>query len=116
MSSYTKHQFRYKHLEGIDYELTNSIEWELLHKEVDTAVIVPQGFIFNVSIPFWVRWVFSPHNPKYLKAACLHDYLLKRKHSKALAAAVFYDALKADNVTTWRRWIMFLAVISKTVR
>ncbi|MCJ8335050.1 MAG: DUF1353 domain-containing protein [Epibacterium sp.] len=72
---------------------------------------MPPGFAFDVSIPWWAGWVFDRHDPRYLKAAALHDYAL---HSlgwgRVGAAAPFSEALRAAGVGRWRRLAMVLAV------
>lgn len=116
MSKYTNTKLQKEFVSGIRYKVTSPLSWELLYGLPDTNFTVEEGFIFEVSIPWWARGAFNPHNDKYLKAACLHDWLLKHKYSRALAASVFYDALKADKVNRLQRWIMFQAVLIKTVK
>ena len=116
MSNYINFKLRKEYVSGKDYKLIAPFSWELLYGKPETAFTVESGFVFQVSNPWWTRPLVNPHNPKYLKAACLHDWLLKRGYSKALAASVFYDALKADKVNKVQRWGMFLAVLFKTVK
>lgn len=55
---------------------------------------VPQGFRTDgATIPFFLRWAFSPMGP-WAPAAWLHDYLLsKDAYTREMAAKVFYRAM-----------------------
>ncbi|KQI68653.1 hypothetical protein AN189_10185, partial [Loktanella sp. 3ANDIMAR09] len=52
----------------------------------------------------------SPHDPRFHKAAALHDHLLRQGWDRLTAGAVFHDALLADGVPRWRRFAMWFAV------
>ena len=71
---------------------------------------VQEGFLFDVSIPWWATWLFSRHDPKFLKAAALHDHMLQAGWSRITAGAEFHNALAADRVPVWQRITMWLAV------
>jgi len=93
------------------YMTVAAIAWEIGRKGSNLWLIVPKGFEFDVSVPFWARWLCDPRNPRYAKAACLHDHALSQGWDRVSAAAVFADALKADGVSRWRRLAMTVAVI-----
>ena len=99
--------------------------------------IVPEGRVFDVSIPRPMRLFLSPHNRRFLKAAALHDDMLchglcdqtvcdgghppelkadQVKWSREEAAGAFAAALKADGVGYWTRLIMHVGVIIWTTR
>ena len=50
-----------------------------------------------------VRRAVSPHDPRYLKAAALHDRALDTGWRWTFAAGLFEDALHADGVGKWER-------------
>jgi hypothetical protein len=110
MSSYTKPGEWCKPVTGILYTVTKPLSWEVGVKGSGLVVKVPVGTTFDVSIPVGLRWLFDPHNPAYLKAAALHDELLRRGWSRPTAGAEFHEALRADKVAAWRRLVMWLAV------
>jgi hypothetical protein len=56
------------------------------------------------------RWAFNPHDPRFLKAAALHDEMLRCGWSRTTAAGEFHAALLADGVGRCTRFIMFSAV------
>lgn len=110
MSAYTNPGEWYRHIGGIKYETTRPLIWEVGRKGSGVIVTVPQGTAFDVSIPAIMRWLFNPHDPHYLKAAALHDELLRRGWDRLTSGAQFHEALKADGVALWRRLVMWMAV------
>ncbi|KQI68202.1 hypothetical protein AN189_12350 [Loktanella sp. 3ANDIMAR09] len=99
-------------IDGTDrYRLTGPVMWEIGVKGSGLWVSVPRGRGFDVSVPRGLHWAVSPHDPRYLKAAALHDDLLARGWDRVTAGAVFHDALRADGVGPVRRLAMLLAVI-----
>jgi len=110
MSSYTKPSDWCKPVGGIVYVATKPLSWEVGVKGSGLVINVPEGALFDVSIPVGLRWLFDPHNPAYLKAAALHDEMLLRGWARTTAGAEFHEALRADKVSAWRRLVMWLAV------
>lgn len=108
MSAYTV-AFEPIAIGGIDYRLASPLTWRIGRKD-GPPVTVPAGFTFQVSVPGLFRWVFDPHDRRFLKAAAVHDWLLKKDWDQVTAAAIFHEALKADGVSTWRRAAMLVAV------
>lgn len=96
---------------GDGYLTTSEIAWEIGAKGSGLFLYVPPGFAFDVSIPRWAGWIFDRHDPRYLRAAALHDYALHRLGwGRVSAAAPFSEALRADGVSRVRRLAMVLAV------
>ena len=92
------------------YVTTAPLVWEVGRKGSQLVVTVPPDWFFDVSVPGFLRWAFSPDDPRYLKAAALHDWLLVDGWSRVAAGAVFHDALRADGVGPLRRLAMWIAV------
>ncbi|WP_099867833.1 DUF1353 domain-containing protein [Pararhizobium haloflavum] len=109
MSAYTAHLGAIP-IGGIEYRLARSLTWHIGHED-GPPVTVPAGFMFEVSVPVLLRWLFDPHDPAFHKAAALHDWLLENGWDRVTAGAVFHEALKADGVSLPRRLVMLLAVI-----
>lgn len=108
MSRYTRHD-GVLHVEGIRYALISPLVWHI-GTESGPAYTVPGWFEFDVSVPRPLWFAFNPNDPRYFKAAALHDHMLKAGWSRITAGACFHNALKADGVPAWRRVAMFLAV------
>lgn len=97
--------------DGIRYAVAIPLEWEELHKGSGEWLIVPKGFVFDVSIPAWAWIAFDPHDTRYRAAACLHDYALhKLGWDRGAAAGMAFDALIADGTPRLRATIMTAAM------
>jgi len=110
VSAYTDSAGLFERLRGIRYRTLSEIRWELWSKGSGNWFVVPSGADFDVSIPRFLHWAFSPHDPRFLKAAALHDVMLQQGVDRLRAAAEFNLALKADGVGAGERLAMFLAV------
>jgi hypothetical protein len=101
---------------GIDYRVTKALEWYIGSPE-GRLIVVPVGRIFNVSIPEGLRWLFSPHDPRFLKAAAIHDEMLhhlgfdRLPNGRVHAAGQFHHALLVAGVPVIERLPMLLAVL-----
>lgn len=94
------------------WRTTAPLRWEVGCKGSRLWFDVKTGTPFNVSRPHPIARAFvNPNDPRYRKAACLHDVSLKRGWSRTAAAGMFADALAADGVGRWRRFAMTVAVI-----
>jgi len=71
------------------------------------------------SIPRWLRWLFNPSDPRYVRAYVTHDYVnsLTAKRppgpgvwSSIVAAALLYDALRLDGAAIWPASILTAGV------
>lgn len=110
MSKFTD-QTNWHQPQGAGYITTAPLEWEVGRKGSGLWVRVPVGMCFDVSVPRPLRLVFNPHDPRYLKAAALHDYALALGWDRVSAAALFNDALKAMGVGKMERLAMTVGVI-----
>lgn len=110
MSAYTGLTAWYRRVSAESYETRRPVIWEVGKKGSGLTFVVEIGTVFDVSIPQGMRWLFDRHNPKHLKAACLHDEMLRRGWARTTAGAAFHEALRADGVSRWRRLAMWLAV------
>lgn len=97
---------------GKGYITTAPLSWEVGRIGSGLTLTVPVGKPFDVSVPRFVRWIFRPHDPRYRKAAALHDYTLADGWDRVSAGAAFADALKASGVGWLERLMMVLGVIA----
>jgi hypothetical protein len=67
------------------YVVSRPVRWLVGCSASGFVVVVPAGFEFESSVPAWLRWVWSPHAPRYLRAAAVHDYMLESGHQPELA-------------------------------
>lgn len=77
---------------------------------------VPRGFETDLaSVPALARPLFNPADPRYARAAVIHDYLLALPDFSPVTAAVaFRDALRAADVAAWRVAAMTTGVVIVT--
>nr|WP_244977894.1 DUF1353 domain-containing protein [Aureimonas jatrophae] len=97
-------------MEGIQYRQHGATRWEIGAKGSGWWFEVRDGTVFDVSIPVLLRWIFDPHDPRYLKAAALHDELLRSGVDRITAAGASNAALAADGVSRPKRFAMTIAV------
>jgi len=110
MSAFT-HQKDWSRREGEKYVTVLPLPWEVGVKGSGLWLRVPPGFVFDLSIPRALRWLFDPHAAKFRKPGALHDYALHLGWDRVSAAAAFADALKASGVGRMERLVLVLAVI-----
>lgn len=109
MSAYTVNPGWCRPFEG-GWITLSDIDFHVGREGSGLVVSVAAGTRFDVSIPRGLRWLFDPDDPRFLKAAAVHDTLLVRGWDRVTAGAVFHSALKADRVGCVRRRLMWLAV------
>lgn len=113
MSSYTEFNAEFELIEKGGLFTSNSpLFWELGKKGSNLWIEVPASFPSDgPSIPKIFTLFFSRKNPKYQKAARLHDWLCDEDWTSSSAFSVFKDALKADKASFYERWVMSLCVL-----
>lgn len=109
MSRYTQEPLHFAQQVDGRYRLTAPLVWHIGHIG-GPEYVVGAGFVFDVSIPWFARWAFNPHAREYFKAAALHDSMLLEGFDRVTAGAAFHEGLRAEGVTMWRRFVMWLAV------
>jgi len=111
MSAYTVASDWYAHDVGILHRVTKPLSWWVGSPITGALYVVPVGAQFDVSVPRGLRWICNPLDPRYFKAAALHDHFLSIGWDRFTAGAQFHQALKADGVPKLRRALMALAVL-----
>ena len=111
MSSFTSELKVKPHPDGRHWELLEEFDYYLGSLESGMYIRVPKGFVTDfASVPriFW--WLFPPWG-KYGKAAVVHDYLYHtRMFSRAVADAIFLEAMSVLKVPLWKRLIIYWSV------
>lgn len=110
MSAYTDAAAPFALIGERRYRVVRPIVWEVGREGSGLFFAVPAGTEFDVTVPWIVRWAFSPHDQRYHKAAAVHDTMLLDGWSRLTAGAEFAEALRADGVGRVRRFAMWLAV------
>ena len=100
--------------DGKKYFTISDITWYLGYKNSPWVVLVKRGFIFDISVPRWLRWLVSPDDETLLGPAAIHDWLLQDGWKRNRAAIEFYQACRAWGVPRWRAFILAGAVLTWT--
>lgn len=79
---------------GIEYRSTMDFSWRVGGPRVDHVITIPAGFVFQSSVPRGLWWFMSPHDPRFLLAAFVHDWLLQQGYGRTQAAAEWHDAAR----------------------
>lgn len=74
------------------YVTTIPICWCIGRKDSGWLLAIPAGFEFESSVPRLLRWLWSPHDPRYLLSAAIHDHLLETGHRADFADSQWYEA------------------------
>jgi hypothetical protein len=111
MSAYTAFDGTFTPVAGGRYTASKDLTWDVGRLGSGVTVTVPALYEHDVSVPGWLTCGFSRTDPRFQRAARLHDWLLDAGWSAWTSAAIFYDALKADGVPRLKRWAMALAVL-----
>lgn len=113
MSAYTDRPADWcARIDGATYAVRGApLVWHVGREGRGEPIVIPPDFTFDLSVPWWLRWAASPHDTRYLGAACLHDWCLLDNWQVGQAAGVFNDALVADGVGRLRAGVMALAVM-----
>jgi len=78
-----------------------------------SSIKIPKGFITDgASIPrfFW-RSIGHPFQSRLVMPALIHDFCYRYKpFAKKYADELFFEMLKKNKVSNWRRYLMFWAV------
>jgi len=93
------------------WRLREPFTWYVGRAKNAYPVVIPSGFEFESSVPRWALWIQSPDDPRYLKAALVHDYLLEtRIYGRAQAAAEWFDGALAGGAPVYRSKIIYVGM------
>ncbi len=87
---------------------------------VDTGITVPEGMLTDLSsVPWFARWFIGRVGP-HLEASIVHDFLYiawqdlegqgAREPDRKFADRLLRAGMKAADVSSWKRWIVYLGV------
>ena len=84
-----------KTLDGKAYRLSSPLQWEIGQKGSGWVLVVPAGYVFESSIPWWLTWLISRDHRPWLLAAAIHDRLFDLGYDKAFASGEWLRAVRA---------------------
>lgn len=93
------------------YQLNDSICWEVGARDSGWELTIPEGTIFDISVPRSLEWIQSPHDRAVLLAAAVHDELLKHGHDVAFSSSEFRRAAISRGCSSRRAWLLFTTTL-----
>jgi hypothetical protein len=91
--------------------VAQELHWAIGAPGSGWVLVVPAGREFESSVPRLLHWALSPHDPRFLKAAAVHDTLLERGHRRAFADSQWYEAALFDGAPRWKARAAYLAMV-----
>lgn len=95
------------------YVTTRPLDWWIGKKNSMWLLTVPAGREFESSVPRWLWWLFSPDDPLFLKAACIHDTLLEEGFRQAFADSQWFEAAMSEHAPPLRTWAAYAGICTR---
>lgn len=93
------------------WRLLDTIVWHVGRARSGVIVTIPAGREFESSVPWWLSWVISPDDPRFLVGAVVHDDALESgRFGRAQAAAEWLDGALAGGAPPWLAKCAYVAV------
>ena len=93
------------------YVTTRAVTWNLIWKGSPLLLTLPPGSELESSVPYSLRWLWSPDDPFYLKAALIHDVLLESGSRPFEADGQWRAAALSEKAPAFRTGIAFAGMI-----
>jgi hypothetical protein len=100
---------------GRGYYTTQEFHWYLGKDNFGVPIVIPVGREFESSVPPLLGWIISPDDPKFLRAALVHDFLLESGHGAWTSAGEWYRLTILDGANKRHALICGLAITIVTV-
>lgn len=94
---------------------TRPLSWSLGKKGSPYILEIPKGREFESSVPWFLHWIMSPDDPRFLLSACIHDHLLEAGYRPFFAGAEWYDAARFSKVNKWNALFRSFFVLVVTI-
>ena len=89
------------------YVVTRPLLWDIGKRGSGWVFEIPIGKEFESSVPWALRWVFSPDDPAFLKAAAIHDTLLEAGYRSAFADSQWFEAAMSEQAPALKAWVAY---------
>lgn len=74
----------------------------------DEPDVVPEGFEFESSVPWWATWFLDPDDPHFLWPACIHDWYLENGFRRQFADSQWFEAALYEYAPPFKRNIAYI--------
>lgn len=91
--------------------IKGSHKYEVTEEQFYAGMLMPVGHVFDLSVPSWLTWLQSRHDPKLLRMAAWHDLWLKQGMDRGVAAAEARLIARADGIEAWYSHVLHWAML-----
>ncbi len=92
------------------YVTTRPLNWWIGKRNSGWLLTVPEGREFESSVPKSLHRFFPPDDPHFLKAACIHDYLIEAGYRRAFADSQWFEAALSEQAPELRARLAYHAM------
>lgn len=89
------------------YISVRDLDWCIGRKDSGWILTIPAGTEFESSVPAVLKWVFPPDDPRFLKSALIHDYLIESGYRRAFADSQWFEAALSVQAPVLRTWVAY---------
>ncbi|MDV7271412.1 DUF1353 domain-containing protein [Thioclava sp. A2] len=89
------------------------MSWNLMWKGSPFVLDIPAGREFESSVPRSLRWIWSPDDPYFLRAALIHDVLLESGARGFEADSQWRAAALANHAPPFRTGVAYAGMIMR---
>lgn len=93
------------------YITVEPVTWHLMWKGSPFILEIEAGREFESSVPFSLRWLWSPDDPFFLKAALIHDVLLEKGSRGFEADSQWRAAALSDDAPALKTGLAYFGMI-----
>ena len=80
----------------------------------DKPDLIPSGFEFESSVPWWATWILDPDDPKFLLSAAVHDWYLENGFRRSFCDSQWYDAGLKMKTCKFKRNLIYLFMVLRS--
>lgn len=95
------------------YVVTQAFTWDIGREGSDLKLHVPEGREFESSVPRSLQWLWSPHDPYFLKAAVVHDILLEDGNGAVFSDSQWFDAARSAGAPGLKTWVAYFGMMGR---
>lgn len=93
------------------YVLGSELMWYIGKKDSGWKLVIPAGFVFDITVPKLLRGLVSQHHRPWFLASAIHDYLMKSGFDRAFAAGEWYRAARAMKSVDDKKHLVYAAYL-----
>lgn len=84
-----------------------SLQWHIGKKGSPYVRVIPVGYEFESSVPWWATWFLDQDDPLFLEPAAVHDWFLEYGYSPAFCDSQWYDACRKTGAPLFKRELIY---------